>query len=184
MEELMTFLDDPELWKGVAFIGAAVLTVMPIYRFILKKMQERSDRITAHLDEALKLRREALDMLRDAKHKEFYQEKDKKEIVQKALKEARILKNEAEKDLQKRQDLKQAEILERIRLIRESGLHELKEQVISIAVQTAMDVIQKDEKLAENKVFFDKALEEVTQVLTQKEEQEKILRYSNGNNFS
>ena len=47
-----------------------------------------------------------------------------------------------------------------------------------------MDVIQKDEKLAENKVFFDKALEEVTQVLTQKEEQEKILRYSNGNNFS
>lgn len=184
MEEIKAFFDDPELWKGIAFICSVALIGAPVYHFVLQKMKERSERIRAHIEEALKLRREALQMLRDAKHKEFYQALDKKEIVQKAIKEARLLKKEAQEDLQKRQDLKQSENLERIRLIRESGLRELKDEVIDIAVQTTMDVIQKDKSLIENKVFFDKALNEVGEVLTQEEEKEKILRYSNGSNFS
>ena len=39
MEEIMAFLDDPELWKGVAFICSIILIGAPIYRFVLKKMQ-------------------------------------------------------------------------------------------------------------------------------------------------
>lgn len=180
MEEMLSYLDSPELWKSVAFVIVVFLTIAPFYRYVLKKTKERADKISAHIEEALKLRREAEILLKEAGSKDFHKDEKRKEITLKAMKEARILKEEALEQRQKRLSEKETEISDRVKLIKESGLKELKEQVISIALGTTMDVIQKDEALFENKAFFDAALKEVGEVLSHKEDIKKILTQEEG----
>ena len=98
----LLFLDDPELWKGVAFFISIAVVCIPIYRALIVWVKKRAGQISFHWQQALTLRQEAETLLRTAQSKNFYKANKRKKIVQHALKEARILKENANKELKDR----------------------------------------------------------------------------------
>ena len=63
MFENWQFLDSPELWRSVAFCISARLVSFPIYRLLLSFVRKRAEQISSRWEEALKLRREAEELL-------------------------------------------------------------------------------------------------------------------------
>ena len=175
MNSFLLALDDPELWKGVAFFMSLGVIALPIYNVLIKVVLKRSKDIADRMSQAVKLRTESEDMLRDIQHKSFYREMQRRKIMQNALKDARILKEDANAELEKRLQEKKEEILNRVHLIRRSGLRELKEKVVSIAVDTTQEILQNSQKESENNAFMDAGIQELEEILSQKEQKERLL---------
>ena len=70
--------------------------------------------------------------------------------------------------------MKEQEILDRVKMIKTSGLKELKDEVLAFAVKTTASFMEKDDKFRSEAVFFNDAVDEVEQVLNDSKEVEKI----------
>ena len=175
MDSFLMALDDPELWKGVAFFMAVTLILAPIYHLLIKAVLNRSKEISERMTKALDLRSESETMLKEIQHKSFYRDAQRKKILQNALKDARIIKESANKELEARLLSRKEEILDRVHLIKKSGLRELKEKVVSIAVDTTQEILQNPQKESDNNAFMDASISELEQILNQKEQKERLL---------
>ena len=136
---------------------------------------KRSKDIADRMSQAVKLRSESEEMLKSIQHKSYYREMQRRKIMQNALKDARIIKEEANTELEKRLKERKEEILERVHLIRRSGLRELKEKVVSIAVDTTEEILQNSQKESEKEAFMDAAIQDLKEILSQKEQKERLL---------
>ena len=175
MYSFLLALDNPELWKGVAFFMALGVIAMPIYHFLIGIVLNRSKQIPERMSKALDLRAASEKMLRDIQHKNFYKETERKRIMQNTIRDARILKENANKELEERLLNRKEEILDRVHLIRKSGLRELKEKVVSIAVDTTEEILQNPQKESESNAFMDAGIRELEQILSQEEQKERLL---------
>lgn len=173
--DVVDFFDDPELWKAVAFIISVGAVILPIYHFLLQAVRRRSGEIANQMEEALKLRREAEQLLKTAQGKDFHKNAERKKILRASLKDARVLKQKADQELQSRLANKKEEILDRVQLIRHTGLAELKEKVVSVAVNTTARVLQVSSDKKEKQAFMDVGLQELEHILNQKEQKDKLL---------
>ena len=176
MHEVLSFWDSPELWKSVAFCISVALVIFPIYRTLIKLVKKRAEQISSHWEQALKLRREAENLLWQVQSKHFYKEVERKKIVQAALKEARQLKQEAKKEQDIRVDEKKQEILERVYNIRQTGLTDLKEKVINIAVDTTADILIHSENFSNHDSFIECGLKDLEWMLEQNKEKDCLLQ--------
>ncbi|MBO5997849.1 MAG: hypothetical protein J6P93_04925 [Alphaproteobacteria bacterium] len=175
MDSFLLALDNPELWKGVAFFMAMTIICMPIYSVLLGIVVKRSKQISERMSKALDLRSESEKMLKEIQHKSFYRESQRKKILQNALKDARILKEDANKELEERLANRKEEIMDRVRLIKRSGLRELKEKVVSIAVDTTEEILHNSEEESEKDAFMDAGIQELKQILKQEDQKQQLL---------
>ena len=175
MYSFWSALDNPELWKGVAFLIAVGVIALPIYHYLVGIVLSRSKQISERMTKAMELRTESEKMLKDIQHKNFYKETERKRILQNALRDARTLKENSNKELEERLLNRKEEILDRVRLIRKSGLRDLKEKVVSIAVDTTEEILQNPLKESENNAFMDAGIRELEQILSQEEQKERLL---------
>ena len=176
MHEVLSFWDSPELWKSIAFCISASLVVLPIYRILIKLVKKRAEQISSHWEQALKLRREAENLLWQVQSKHFHKEVERKKIVQAALKEARQLKQDAKKEQDIRFDEKKQEILDRVYNIRQSGLTDLKEKVINIAVDTTADILVHSKTISDHDAFIECGLKDLEWMLAQNKEKDCLLQ--------
>jgi len=176
MSDFWSFLDSPELWKSVAFCVSVFVLIFPIYRILIKMVKSRAQKISSHWEEALKLRREAENLLWQAQSKMFYKDVERKKAVQKALKEARQLKDTAQKEQGVLLSDRKQEILNRVHNIRQTGLTELKEKVVNVSIDTTADILIHSEKIANSKNFIESGLNELEWILEQKEEKNRLLQ--------
>lgn len=167
-------IETESFWKAVAFVLVVLLTFVPIYTFLMRRMAQRSAQIQDHIKEALKLRSEAQALLADYEKKDAQRETERLEILEKARKNAHVLKEEAAVRLKERQRMKEQEILDRVKMIKTGGLKELKDEVLAFAVKTTASFMEKDDKFRSEAVFFNDAVDEVEQVLNDSKEVEKI----------
>ncbi len=171
---LAHIVETESFWKAVAFVLVVLVTFAPIYQFVMKKTAQRSAQIQEHVKEALKLREEAQKLLSEYETKDSQKESDRQAILEKARKNAHLLKQEAAVGLKERQRMKEAEILDRVKMIKSGGLKELKDKVLAFAVKTTTSLMEKDEAFRSQEVFFDDAVTELEQVLSSTKEVEKI----------
>jgi F-type H+-transporting ATPase subunit b len=90
-------LSDPELWVTISFlIFLAILTWLGVPRMIVSKLDERSVRIRAELDEAKRLHEEAAAVLAQYRRRQENAEKEAAAIIRNAQDEALRLTEEAQ----------------------------------------------------------------------------------------
>ena len=172
----MAFLDNPEVWKSVAFFFSVGIVTYPVYKLLIRVVKNRSKEIMINWEDALKLRKEAESLLWNIQHKNFYKDAERKKIIRKALKDARVLKENSSKELSVRLSSQKKEMLERIHLIRFNGLINLKERVVDVAVKTTFDVLNKNEKMTNKELFVDMSLGDLEWLLNQKEVKEQLIK--------
>ena len=92
----MELLHDPEIWVTIAFvIFVGGLGYMGVHRMMVKSLDERSARIKAELDEARKLKDEAVQLLAEYQRKRQAAEGEAQDIIAGAKAEAELLATEA-----------------------------------------------------------------------------------------
>ena len=89
---MIDLIYEPETWVAIAFlILAGVLVKLGAPNLLIKALDDRSARIKAELDEALKLRKEAEQVLAEYKQRQDEAEKTAESIIHNAGVEAERL---------------------------------------------------------------------------------------------
>jgi F-type H+-transporting ATPase subunit b len=97
MEYLIEILKEPETWVAIAFlIFVGVLLKAGVLDMLFKSLDDRSARIKSELDEALKLRIEAEEVLAEYKRRQDEAEKTAQAIIHNAGVEAERMAAEAQ----------------------------------------------------------------------------------------
>ena len=93
-------LHDPAFWVAIGFVLFAVLVGPKLFKAITGALDERSAKIAAELERAVKLREEAQNLLAQfqRKHRDAMKEAD--EIITHAKEEAERLAKQAQIDLE------------------------------------------------------------------------------------
>ena len=170
MSDFTVFFDSPELWKSVAFLSATALTVCPIYSLSMKAAQRRIDKITAQLNESEKLRKEAENLLEEAQNQNFNRARERRKTICKTLDEVHLLENNFNATNQKEQEAHKKALSKRVSLVKEASLKKIKEDVVKKTVQITDFVLEKEKAFNQKDVFFDKALKELDEVLSDRDE--------------
>jgi len=93
---MVDLINEPETWVAIAFvIFVGILIRLGAPSLILKALDDRGARIKAELDEALKLRQEAEQVLAEYRRKQSEAEKAAESIILNARGEAERLATEA-----------------------------------------------------------------------------------------
>jgi F-type H+-transporting ATPase subunit b len=93
---MIDFIYEPETWVAIAFlIFVGVVFKLGVPTVLLKALDERSARIKAELDDALKLRREAEGILAEYRRKQSEAEQAAESIILNARSEAERMTAEA-----------------------------------------------------------------------------------------
>jgi F-type H+-transporting ATPase subunit b len=94
---MIEILSEPETWVAIAFlIFLGILLKVGVPSLLFKQLDDRSARIKSELDEALRLRKEAEDVLAEYKRKQGEAEKTAESIIRNAGVEAERLAAEAQ----------------------------------------------------------------------------------------
>jgi F-type H+-transporting ATPase subunit b len=94
---MIELLSEPETWVAIAFlIFVGVLIKVGAPSLLFKTLDDRSARIKSELDEALRLRKEAEDVLAEYKRRQSEAEKTAESIIHNAGVEAERLAAEAQ----------------------------------------------------------------------------------------
>ena len=93
---MIEFLKNPETWVAAAFlIFLGLLFRIGAHRFMFEALDDRSARIRSQLDEALKLRKEAEEVLAEYKRRQDEAEKTAASIIHNAGLEAERMASDA-----------------------------------------------------------------------------------------
>jgi F-type H+-transporting ATPase subunit b len=94
---MIEFIKEPETWVFVAFlIFVGVLLRVGVPKLLFKALDDRSARIKSELDEALRLRKEAEEVLAEYKRRQDEAEKTAESIIHNAGIEAERMAAEAQ----------------------------------------------------------------------------------------
>jgi F-type H+-transporting ATPase subunit b len=94
---MIELLKDPEIWVATAFvIFLGALAWLGVDKLLIKALDDRSARIKSELDEALRLRKEAEEVLAEYKRRQGEAEKTAEAIIHNAGVEAERMATEAQ----------------------------------------------------------------------------------------
>lgn len=175
MSDIKLILDSPEFWKSVAFLLVVILTIFPFYSFAIKTARAKVEKVKLQLGESEKLRKEAESLLREVQGKNFNRVKERQKTVCKALKEVHQLENNFKETSKKGEETRRKALSRRLSLVKEAGLKKIKEDVIKKTIQITDSVLENEEIFGKKDIFFDKALKEFDNVLSDKGECDKLV---------
>lgn len=136
----MEMIKEPEFWVAVAFvIFVAILLYVGVHRTIAGALDKRSSRIQSELEEAAKLKSEALALLAEYKQKTANAEKEAAAIIEAAKADAERLAAEAHAKLE--------DFVSRRTKMAETKIAQAEQQALaevrSVAAETAVDAAEK-----------------------------------------
>jgi len=128
-------------WVAVSITLFLTLVYKPIARVVVKALDERSDRIRRELEEAVRLKEEAQELLAsyELKHKEA--EDTATAIMSHAKEEAVRLRKEAEQDLETSLNRRIELAMEKIASYEATVLQEVRMQAVDIAMIAVRDLL-------------------------------------------
>lgn len=139
--EAVPFYADAHFWVNVAFLLVIGLAWRPVARAIAAALDARSAKIKARIDEALRLREEAQELLATYQRKQRDALREAEEIIAHARAEADRLSKQAAEDLEQQLKRREQTALERIAQAEAQALKEVQNAAVDVAIAAASRVI-------------------------------------------
>ena len=159
------FYEAPEFWVAMAFVVVVAAVFKPVASRIGAALDDRAETIKTQIDEAVRLREEAQDLLASYERKQRDAAAEAEEIVERARKEADRLGAKAAEDLEKALKRRRQQAMERIARAEAEALDEVR----GIAVDVALDATRRllAEKMSGKRAdaMIDVAIEELPEKL-------------------
>lgn len=132
---------DESAWVAVGFALFIILVWRKAGAAVASVLDNRSDKISAELDEAKKLRKDAADELKKFEGLKKEAEAEAKTIISNALSAAERIREEAEIRVKDSLARREAQANAKIKAAENALISELRSTAASLAVEAARDVI-------------------------------------------
>ena len=136
-----SLLASPEFWVAVGFLIVVGFAIRPVGRAIVKALDDRSTQIRDRIDESIRLREEAQEMLALYERKQRDALKEAEEIITRARVDAQALSEKAAKDLDQALERRKRQAMERIAMAEAQALQEVRDMAVDVAVKAAERII-------------------------------------------
>ena len=158
----MGFLHNTEIVVGIGFvIFVAVLLYYKVPAMIARKLDERSVRIRAELDEARALRDEAQSLLASYERRQREVKTQAEGIVTAAKAEAEKAAAAAKEDIRRSVARRLQTATEQIAAAEQAAVRQIKDRAVAVAVAAAADVLKGGMKADDANRLIDAATDEV-----------------------
>ncbi len=161
----MELLRDPEIWITVAFVAFLGVAAKPIFRAVVKGLDNRTERIRSDLAEAERLRREAEALLAEYQAKQRAAAEEAAGILARAREEAEVLKQEAAANLAALLKRRERMALDKIAQAEAEAKAEVRSRAVDLAVAAATLVLEKQAAGSLSARLIDQAIGELEQKL-------------------
>lgn len=150
------FYEDPLFWVGVSVLVFLTLTLKAMLGAGKNMLSLRIVSIKDKIDETKDLKEEAAKILAEYKKKNKNVESEIKELVHLAIRDAERMRIEAKKDLDEIFSHKEKITAERLKLLTDLAMMEVKQHAINLSIDATTALIKENltEKLA-NKLIDD-----------------------------
>ncbi len=159
------FYTEAAFWVGVAFFLVVALAFKPVLKAMGAGLDARAAKIKSRIDEALKLREEAQEMLALYQRKQRDAMKEAEEIIAHAKAEAERLAKQSAADLEEQLKRRETQALERIAQAEAQALREVQNLAVDVAIDAARDVLAQSVTPVQAGVLLDSAIAELPQKL-------------------
>jgi F-type H+-transporting ATPase subunit b len=158
----MEFLNNTEIVVAIGFvIFVGVLIYFGVPGLLARKLDERSVRIKAELDEARALREEAQTLLAAYERKQKEVRAQAEDIVVAARAEAEKAAVAAKEEIKRSVARRLQTATEQIAAAEQAAIREIKDRAVTVAVAAASDVIRAKMGAADADRLIDAAIAEV-----------------------
>ena len=153
---------EPETWIALAFcLFVAGLGYLGVHKFVLKALDDRSDRIRAELDEASRLKNDAIALLADYQRKRNEADSEAQSIIAGAQAEAERLAVEAkakiEEFIERRTKMAEAKIAQ----AEAQAMADVRSAAAEAAVSAAEKILTQEAKGSLGGTLVAKGIDEV-----------------------
>ena len=132
-------LHDPKFWVAVSSIIFFIAAFKPMKNAIAKMINDRIAKIKGDIEEARRLKKEAIELLKEAEGKLAGVETQAKNILNNAQAQADLIVKNTQEKLAKDIETRKNMALQKIKNLEESAVEEIKKKVSAVtllAVQT------------------------------------------------
>lgn len=157
----MAFLHDPAFWVGVAFIILIALVAKPVGKIITKALDDKIAEIQARIDEAMRLREEAQDMLAAAKRKLADAEREAQSIVEDARSSAQSLRIKMTEDAEASLKRRERMAMDRIAQAEADATAEIRALTADVALEATRQILAQEVQGARAEQIVDAAIGEL-----------------------
>ena len=141
--EAEIFYMDPHFWVYVAFVVVVGFLFKPVFASATKALDNRAASIKSRIDEAKKLREDAVEALALYQRKQQEALKDAQVILENAKAEAAAMAAQAAKDLEASLARREQQALDRIAQAEQQAQREVTSVAVDVAIEAARAVLTK-----------------------------------------
>ncbi|NQV83989.1 MAG: F0F1 ATP synthase subunit B [Rhodospirillales bacterium] len=157
----MAFLYDPTFWVLVAFVIFIGAAARPLGRLVTAGLDKRADKISADLEEAEILRKEAQDLLASYQRKQRDALQEAKEILEHARQEAERIAVQGKESLEASLERRRKLAIERIEQAEAQALEDVRAKTIDLALDATREFLAKELKGKQADALIDNAIKEL-----------------------
>jgi len=159
------FYDDPQFFVLVAFIITIALAGKTVYKKISESLDQRSEGIRKNIEEAIRLREEAQDLLASYERKQRDAANEAKELAERAKKDAKYLAEKATEDMNSLVDRRERQAKDRIAQAETTARDEIRHAAIDIALEASRRVLADKASGKKGGSLIDSAIKDLPSLL-------------------
>lgn len=139
---------DTSLWVAISFVVFVFIAYKMGRNAVVGGLDNKINEIKEEIENAERLRVEAQELLAQYQRKQRDAEKEAADILAKAEDQAKLLKDNAQKELAEVMDRRETQLAERLRRIEENAIAEIQGHAADLAVAATTEMIAQtlDEK--------------------------------------
>lgn len=156
--DLFELLQNTTVWVTISFVLFCVLVFNQARRGITSTLDKNIDEIKAEIEQAENLRVEAQELLAQFQRKHKDAQKDAKEIIELAKKQAEENLRNAMHEADETIALREEQLGERLQRIEEKAISDIRSQVTEVATIATLEIISSKLGKAENEKLISETI--------------------------
>jgi F-type H+-transporting ATPase subunit b len=159
------FYQAPEFWVMVAFVILIAGTARALFRMATEALDKRSQTINDQIEEAVRLREEAQDLLASYERKQRDAAEEAERIIARARAEAERLGEQAAVDLEAALKRRERQAMDRISQAEATALDEIRALAVDVALDATARILADKMTANKSKAMIDDAIKDLPKKL-------------------
>ena len=159
------FYHAPEFWVMVAFVILIAGTAKTVFRMATEALDKRGRTINDQIEEAVRLREEAQDLLASYERKQRDAAEEAERIVERASAEAERLSEQAAADLEAALKRRERQAMDRISQAEATALDEIRALAVDVALDAAAKLLADKMTAGKSNDMIDQAIKDLPKKL-------------------
>ena len=160
-EHTISAWDNPTLWVAISFLVFLIIFSRPAWRFVTYALDKKISQITNKIEEAMKLREEAQDILAAHKRKIAEADKETTEIISQAREEAQALRARLTAELEASLNRREKMAADRIAQAEADAVESVRALTADIALNAAGKLLAETVKGERGDSLVEQAIKEL-----------------------